>query len=572
LRDEKRVFDISLLMLSFSWQTRAQSIAQMKAETFDVLIIGGGITGAGLALDAAARGLKTALIEKRDFAAGTSSRSTKLIHGGLRYLEHYDFALVREGLRERAELLKLAPHLDEPLEFVIPIYAERRRNYDHPLLVRAGLFLYDFLAGKYNIARHRRISQAEALQLAPQLDPRGLKGALVYYDGRTNDARLVIEIIKTAHKRGAAMANYVKFTSFRKDADGKVCGAQVSDELTHELFDSFNIRARVVINATGVWMNEVRSLSADLSDDDKQLRPSKGIHLTVSAERLNVTTAWLIPAIGERRFYFVVPWEGRVNIGTTDIDYSGDKDAPGAIAAEVLNILQAVNAYFPAAQLEPSDVISAWAGLRPLISSGNTKQATTAVSRKEEIFTDRDGLISLAGGKLTTYRLMAERGIDLAVEQLRDRFGVQAKPVSTKQILLSGGGIQRADLEAQAHKIARAENLPLATAQHLLHNYGTNAARILELTHEDEALKQPLLPDLPNLAAEVIYAVREEAALTIADVLTRRTRIAMLGAAMNCVENVAALMARELGWDEAQKAQQIAAFKAEYEREYLIVS
>jgi glycerol-3-phosphate dehydrogenase len=553
--------------MNFDWQTRAQSIAQMKAETFDVLIIGGGITGAGLALDAAARGLKTALIEKRDFAAGTSSRSTKLIHGGLRYLEHYDFALVREGLRERAELLKLAPHLDEPLEFVIPIYAERRRNYDHPLLVRAGLFLYDFLAGKYNIARHRRISQAAAVQLAPQLDPRGLKGALVYYDGRTNDARLVIEIIKTAHAHGAAIANYAKFVSFCKDAEGKVCGAKVADELTRA---SFDVNARVVINATGVWMNEVRSLSGDLSDDDKQLRPSKGIHLTVSAERLQVTTAWLIPALGERRFYFVVPWEGRVNIGTTDIDYSGDKNAPGAVKAEVTNILQAVNAYFPSAQLEPSDVISAWAGLRPLISSGISKQSTTAVSRKEEIFTDRDGLISLAGGKLTTYRLMAERGIDLAVEQLRDRFSVQAKPVSTKQILLSGGSIHRADFDKQAQQLARAENLPLEVAHHLLHSYGTNAERVLELTHEDESLRQPLLADLPNLAAEVIYAVREEAALTMADVLTRRTRIAMLGAAMNCVEKVADLMARELGWSDEEKAQQMAAFKSEYEREYLI--
>jgi glycerol-3-phosphate dehydrogenase len=316
-------------------------------------------------------------------------------------------------------------------------------------------------------------------------------------------------------------------------------------------------------------MNEVRSLSGDLSDDDKQLRPSKGIHLTVSAERLNVTTAWLIPAIGEKRFYFVVPWEGRVNIGTTDTDYNGDKDAPGAAATEVTNILQAVNAYFPSAQLEPSDVISAWAGLRPLISSGNTNQSTTAVSRKEEIFTDRDGLISLAGGKLTTYRLMAERGIDLAVEQLRDRFGMQAKPVSTKQIILSGGGIQRDNFKALAQQLARTGNLPLATAHHLLHNYGANAERILELTHEDEALRQPLLADLPNLAAEVVYAVREESALTIADVLTRRTRIAMLGTALNCVSAVANLMARELGWDDEQKAQQLAAFKAEYRREYL---
>lgn len=553
--------------MSFSWQTRQQSLAKMRAETFEVLIIGGGITGAGLALDAATRGLKTALIEKRDFSSGTSSRSTKLIHGGLRYLEHYDFALVREGLRERAELLKLAPHLAEPFPFVIPMYQDRRRNYDHPWLVRAGLFLYDLLAGKYNIQRHRRVSREAALELAPQLDPRGLQGALVYYDGRTNDARLVIEVLKSANTQGAAIANYVRLVSFSKDAQGKVAGAQLHDELTGE---SFAVAARTVINATGVWMNDVRSLSEALSDDDKQLRPSKGIHLIVSAERLRVTTAWLIPAIGEKRFYFVVPWEGRVNIGTTDTDYHGDKDAPGAFEAEALQILAAVNAYFPTAQLELSDVISAWAGLRPLISSGNTKQSTTAVSRKEEIFADDDGLISLAGGKLTTYRLMAERGIDLAAEQLQERFGRTTKKSRTADLVIGGGLLKPHESEARAQQLAQAENLPLATAQHLLHSYGSDYERLLELMRENESLREPLLPDLPNVAAEVVYAVRAELALTIADVLTRRTRIAMLGAALHCVDKVADVMGHELGWDAAQKAQQKVAFQAEYNREYLI--
>lgn len=553
--------------MKFDSQSRIQAIAQMKVETFDVLIIGGGITGAGLALDAVTRGLKTALIEKRDFSAGTSSRSTKLIHGGLRYLEHYDFALVREGLRERAELLRLAPHLAEPFPFVIPIYQEGRRNYDHPLLVRAGLFLYDLLAGKYNIQRHRRVSREEALELAPQLDPRGLKGALVYYDGRTNDARLVVEVIKSAHTHGAAIANYVRLLSFSKDAQGKIAGAQLHDELTGE---SFAVAARTVINATGVWMNEVRSLSETLSEDDKQLRPSKGIHLIVSAERLRVTTAWLIPAIGEKRFYFVVPWEGRVNIGTTDTDYQGDNDAPGAFESEALQILAAINAYFPSAQLELSDVISAWAGLRPLISSGNTKQATTAVSRKEEIFADEDGLISLAGGKLTTYRLMAERGIDLAAEQLHERFGRTTKQSRTTDVVIGGGLLKLRELDARAQEIAQTENLPLATALHLLHSYGSEAERLLELMRDDERLRAPLLPDLPNVAAEVVYAARYELALTLADVLTRRTRIAMLGAALNCVEKVADLLAGELGWDETQRAAQLAAFQQEYTQEYLL--
>lgn len=551
--------------MNFSWQTRKESLRQMKTETFDVLIIGGGITGAGLALDAVTRGLKTALIEKRDFAAGTSSRSTKLIHGGLRYLEHYDFALVREGLRERAELLKIAPHLVEPFPFVIPIYQDSRRNYDHPLLVRAGLFLYDLLAGKYNIQRHRRVSREEALELAPQLDPRGLKGALVYYDGRTNDSRLVIEVLKSANAHGAAIANYVCLSGFRKDAQGQIAGAHLHDELTDEAFD---VTAHSVINATGVWMNEVRSLSTSLSDDDKQLRPSKGIHLIVSAERLQVTTAWLIPAIGEKRFYFVVPWEGYVNIGTTDTDYQGSKDTPGAFESEAKQILQAINAYFPTAQLELSDVISAWAGLRPLISSGNTNQSTTAVSRKEEIFADEDGLISLAGGKLTTYRLMAERGVDLAVEQLRQRFGKTANPSRTTELVVGGGLIKPREIEDIAQQIAQSEHLPLATALHLLHSYGTDYERLLDLMREDESLREPLLPSSPNVAAEVVYAVRYELAMTIADVLTRRTRIAMLGSAMDCVHNVAALMARELGWDAQQRSQQLANFSAEYQHEY----
>ena len=555
-------------MKLFSWKSRNESIAQMKAASvenpFDVLIIGGGITGAGLALDAAARGLKTALIEKRDFAAGTSSRSTKLIHGGLRYLEHYDFALVREGLRERAELLKLAPHLNEPFPFVIPIYQDKRRNYDHPLLVRAGLILYDLLAGKYNIQRHRRISLQETLQLAPQLDPRGLKGALVYYDGRTNDSRLVIEIIKTANVHGAAIANYISFIGFIKDANKKISGVKLRDELTGETFD---VHSRTVINATGVWMNEVRSLSADLSQDDKQLRPSKGIHLTVSAERLKVTTAWLIPAIGEKRFYFVVPWEGRVNIGTTDTDYQDGKDSPGAIEAEVINILQAINAYFPEARLEQSDVISAWAGLRPLISSGNTNQSTTAVSRKEEIFADEDGLISLAGGKLTTYRLMAERGIDLAMQQLENP-GVQSKKVSTKNIVLGGGNLKREEIELLAQKISQSENFSLETARHLINAYGSDFEKILELVREDERLRELLVADLPNIAAEVIYAVRFELAMTITDVLARRTRLAML-TRIDCSARIADLMAAELGWNDEEKRWQLEAYQKEYKNEYL---
>ena len=405
-------------MTEFSWRTRRESLSKFAEEVFDILIIGGGITGAGLALDAALRGLRVALVEKRDFAAGTSSRSTKLIHGGLRYLEHFDLALVREGLRERAILAKTAPRLARPFPFVIPIYKNSRRNYDHWLKVRLGLWLYDLLAGQYNFARHRRLSRDEALSLAPQLDPQGLKGAFLYYDAVTNDSRLVIEVIKTARERGAEIANYTRAAGFIKNESGKIAGARLRDELTGAVIEC---RARIVINATGVWMEDTIRLNGQTADSlNKHVRPAKGVHLTVSADRLRVGAAWLIPSLTSHRFYFVVPWEGRVNIGTTDTDYNGDKDHPRAEPEEVNEILGAINSYFPEGRLEPADVISSWAGLRPLISDPRAS-STAEVSRKEEIVESENGLISIGGGKLTTYRLMAERGINLAVRAVEGR-------------------------------------------------------------------------------------------------------------------------------------------------------
>lgn len=557
---------MTLMTTEFSGRRRSDLLARLSSETFDVLLIGGGITGAGLALDAAARGLSVALLEKRDFAAGTSSRSTKLIHGGLRYLEHYDFALVREGLRERARLLSIAPHLVEPFPFVVPVYQQARRNYDHPLKMRAGMVLYDLLAGKYNLGRHRRLSRDEALQLAPQLDARGLKGALVYYDCRTDDARLVIEVLKSAHARGAVMASYARVTGFINE-DGRVAGARVRDELSG---NEFTVRARMVINATGVWMEETLSLNAASHNGlSKSVRPSKGIHLTVAAERLRVSSAWLIPSLTGHRFYFVVPWEGRVNIGTTDTDYSGDRDAPRAEAAEVSEILGAINSYFPAAQLEASDVISAWAGLRPLISDPMIT-ATTAVSRREELFESPGGLISLAGGKLTTYRLMAERGIDLAVKRLGERFGVNAAGDADTSHLAISGALGRDRLESLAQQLVHSEALSPETAQHLVNAYGSAAPQVAELAREDERLRARLVGGLPHIAAEVIYAVRCEMALTLADVLARRTRLLMLAGrdALACAPLAAALMAQELNWDEAEQQRQIRHLTAEYEREY----
>jgi glycerol-3-phosphate dehydrogenase len=558
-------------MLEFSWRTRSKTFSNFAEGVFDILIIGAGITGAGLAMDAALRGLRVALVEKRDFASGTSSRSTKLIHGGLRYLEHFDFALVREGLRERAILAKTAPQLAEPFPFVIPIYQNARRNYDRPFKMRLGLWLYDLLAGRYNFARHRRLNRDEALNLAPQLDPQGLKGAFLYYDAVTNDSRLVIEVIKAARAQGAEIANYVRGVHFLKDQAGRVSGARLRDEFTGAEVDC---NARIVINATGVWMEDTIKLSGpngpngEAAPMEKHVRPAKGIHVTVSADRLKVSAAWLIPSLSGHRFYFIVPWQGRVNIGTTDTDYRGDKDHPRAEAEEVNEILGAINAYFPAARLDPSDVISSWAGLRPLITDARATD-TTAVSRKEEIFETGDGLISIGGGKLTTYRFMAEQGVDFAVKRLRERFNIQAKSESTVNASI-GGAPSLAESARLAEQLSRTENLPLDTLRHLIRDYGADHRRLIELMREDERLREPIVASLPYVLAEIVYAARFEMAMTLADALTRRTRLAMLAGrdAVSRAPIVAELMARELGWSAEETEWQIAQFLDEFEREF----
>ena len=558
-------------MTDFSWRTRNESLRRFSQEAFDVLIIGGGITGAGLALDAASRGLRVALAEKRDFAAGTSSRSTKLIHGGLRYLEHFEFALVREGLHERSLLLKNAPHLAEPFRFLIPIYADAKRNYDRPVKMRAGLFLYDLLAGGRRIGRHERISRGETLRLAPQLDGRGLKGAFVYYDSLTDDSRLVIEIVKTAHERGAVIANYAKVTGFLHNDAGQISGARIRDEATGR---EHQLGAKLLINATGVWVEEVirqgQQNAGRLAANTKQVRPSKGVHITVPLERLRVETACLIPSLTGHRFYFVVPWEGRVNVGTTDTDYTGDKDAPRAQGEEIAEILNAVNSYFPEARLTTADVISSWAGLRPLIRDPGAA-STTEVSRKEEILEGENGLITIAGGKLTTYRMMAERGVDLAVRRLQERFGLNKfSRCDTADIILGGGAIGREAIPDLAAEIVRTHHLSQDTAHHLVTAYGTESAEVCRIAGEVEGWSARLVERQPHLVAEVIYAVRHEMAVRVADVLARRTRLLMLGGrdALFRARLVAEWMATEIGWDKAEVDLETERLTEEFEREY----
>ena len=527
-----------------STRTRAANLERMSRETFDVAVIGGGITGAGVALDAASRGLSVALIEKRDFASGTSSRSSKLIHGGLRYLEQFHLGLVRESLHERAVLSRIAPHLSKPLRFLVPVYSSSERSPlgASRLKLAAGLWLYDLLAGRRNIGRHRWLSRENALEQAPTLEPRGLRGAFVYYDCLTDDARLVIEVIKAAAAHGALVANYVRARGFRRDDDG-VSKVEMEDKREGT---SFELRAKVVVNAAGVWSDEVSRLSD--AKVPKRLRPSKGIHVVVPSERLQNQTAVLIPSLGESRFLFVIPWQCRTVIGTTDTDYAGDLDDPQAQPDEVDRIIKSAARAFPDARLSTEDVISTFAGLRPLIAADG--QSTKELSRKEEIFEGDSGLVTITGGKLTTWRRMAEQVADFVVRRLEAFDGIprpRARRSVTENILLSGG-TPHGDAREEGLRAAAEFGVGVVAVEHLIETYGGNYRVILELTRESEELKAPLIDGLPHIGAEVVYAARYEMASTVEDFLSRRTRIELLARdhGGSCATRVATLLEREV--------------------------
>ena len=524
-----------------SLRTRAANLARMQREAFDIVVIGGGITGAGVALDAASRGLSVALVEKGDFASGTSSRSSKLIHGGLRYLEQFQFALVREALHERAVLSRMAPHLSKPLRFLVPLYSSSARSPlgSSKIKLSMGLGLYDFLAGSQNIERHRWLSADEAVQFAPALDRDGLRGAFIYYDCLTDDARLVIEVIKAAAAHGALVANYAAARSVV--ANERETSLQIEDGLTGH---SFNLRARVVVNAAGVWSDEVSRLSdANVSN---KLRPSKGIHVVLPSEIFQNRTAVLIPSLGEGRFLFVIPWQGRTVVGTTDTDYSGDLNEPRAEPSEVDRVVKSAARAFPGAALSSVDVISTFAGLRPLIAADG--MSTKEVSRKEEIFENKSGLLTITGGKLTTWRRMAERVVDLAARKLEGLDGVprlKAHRSLTENLQLAGGPV--AVTEEEAAELAREYGLPVIAVEHLIESYGGNYRVLLELTRESDELKSSLIDGLPQIEAEVVYAARYEMAATVEDFLSRRTRLELLARdhGNSCAERVASLLTCE---------------------------
>ena len=490
---------------------RAQLIHELRETHFDLLIIGGGATGAGIALDAASRGMKTALVEKQDFAAGTSSRSTKLIHGGLRYLKQFEIALVREVGRERATVHHLAPHLVVSEKMLLPLI--KGGTYGK-MTTSLGLMVYDVLAGVESEDQRVMLSKEETLQQEPLFPADILEGAGLYAEYRTDDARLTIEVIKTAASFGAHSINYVEATEFLYEAD-RVVGATCRDLHTGE---TFSIRARQVISAAGPWVDDLRKKNK--SAEGKYLHLTKGVHLVVPHARFPLRQSIYFD-LPDGRMIFAIP-RGRITyIGTTDTDYQGSKENPRTLKADVDYLLNGVNHTFSQLQLRQEDVISSWAGLRPLIHEEG--KSASDLSRKDEIFISPSKLISIAGGKLTGYRKMAERAVDRVARRLRKKFDLEFKDCYTEKIVLTGGGFEGPkDVEKYKQQITDLllpAGLSAYEADYLVHNYGKQTDAILAKFGEYDGQD----PQLALARAELWFSIHHEMVVTPMDFFSRRT-------------------------------------------------
>ncbi len=519
---------------------RAPALDRLAGTEFDVLVIGGGITGAGAALDAASRGLRVALVEARDLASGTSSRSSKLIHGGLRYLEQFDFKLVWEALRERDLLVsKLAPHLVKPVSFLYPLH---RKVLERPY-VGAGLVLYDAMEGtKRPVPHHKHLTVRGALRLAPGLKPSGLAGALLYYDAQTDDARYTVTVARTAAAHGALIANRVSAQKLLRGDEGQVVGARVRDEETGQ---ELEVRAKRVVLCAGVWTDLVHELGGIQAG--YKVRMSKGVHIVVPYEAIRADTG--IISRTEKSVLFIIPWGQRWIVGTTDTDWTGDRAEPTPTGEDIDYILEHANRVLDR-PLTRSDVIGVYAGLRPLVAADDSKP-TTKLSREHVVDTPVPGLTSIAGGKFTTYRLMARDVVDAAVAD----FGRWVPASVTDQLpLLGADGLAAA--AAEAERLAEDYGVPADAVEHLLDRYGTLTEEVLELTRDDPALARPLADGHPYLAAEAAYAVTHEGALHVEDVLVRRVRLFIETGAhgAEAVGPVTDIMGDLLGWDAARRA------------------
>jgi len=498
---------------------RSENLSQLadKNKVWDIAVIGGGSSGLGVALDAISRGLSVVLLERSDFAKGTSSRSTKLLHGGVRYLAQGDVALVWEALRERGRLLKNAAHLAHEQPFIIPIYTLFDR-----IQYTVGLKTYDWMAGRLRIGKSRFISREETIKRLPAIKQEGLQGGVVYHDGQFDDARLAVAIAQTADDAGACILNYTKVSGLVKDENGKLTGLRIRDQIGKK---SYSIQAKMVVNATGVFADKI--LQMDQPESPKMIQPSQGIHLVMDLSFLGGKDALMIPKTTDGRVLFAVPWHNRLVVGTTDTLKEKAELEPKALQAEIDFILETASGYLTKNPTR-KDVKAVYAGLRPLARPKDEDAKTKEISRSHKIIQSESGLVTLTGGKWTTFRQMGEDTVDF-YEKVT---GIKPRKSESERMFINGN-----------------TNKPLEGHWAI---YGTHAHQIKKLIDKDPKLGERIHPDFPNTKAEVIWFLRREMAVTVEDVLSRRLRMLILDAqaAIDSAPEVAELMASEMGKDK----------------------
>ena len=530
---------------------RVQTIKEIEGVQFDLCVVGGGATGAGCALDAQLRGLRTVLVDAGDFASGTSSASTKLVHGGVRYLEQAvktldlaEYRMVQGALRERAYMLRNAPHLAHAMEFLVPVYSWFQATY-----FRIGLKIYDLLAGKKNLFPSKVLSREETLARLPGLRDDGLYGAVAYADGQFDDARYGMALVRSFQAAGGKALNYCRVQDFLRPTGGQIQGAELLDTIGGRIL---SIQSKTVVNATGPFSDKIRQLAN--AGATPRLRPSKGAHLLFPAELFAGKDALLVPETEDKRVIFAVPWQGRLLIGTTE-DEATPETKMAVSLGEAVYMLRQLNPYL-SRPLRVEQIVSGFAGLRPLVAAGGDKHSTKELIRDHELEVDKQsGLISILGGKWTTHRLMAEDTVNAVQRALAQT--VTESP--TKEHSLDGATGFTASL---AEMLANEHGLAPATAKHLANKFGANATRVMELTRDEADLKLPLVSGFPALLAEVVYCAREESAQTIEDVLARRLGLQLYDwrASIQAARAVGELLARELGWSEEQRSAEVARY------------
>lgn len=530
-------------MKTFNAAGRTQALDEMSQAPFDVVVVGGGITGTGVARDAAMRGLRVALFERGDFASGTSSASSKLFHGGIRYLEQFEFHLVWEALQERARMAHLIPHLARPVPFLFPLY---KGHPVSPFKLDLGLWLYDAMAGHKNLGLHRRLSPGQMLAEEPRLLAEGLRGGCSYYDAVTDDARLTLENARSAWEHGALCLPYVKVEQVVM-AGGRVREVHIRDVAEGARDETITVEARCVVNACGPWSDLFREragLYASL------VRPTKGVHLMLPRRLFPADHAVVMTSPGDHRILFVIPWGELSIVGTTDTDFDPRNGAPRADAEDVRYILGILAHYFPHVTVREEDVLSTYAGLRPLFHEDG---APSAVSREHKIVEERPGFISVVGGKLTTFRLMARDIVDLAVKVLKREGGTSAGPCRTADELI----VTRLNDAAEP-----ASGLSVEQFEHLRAVYGPRAVQVGAVARRGgAALAARITPQCDDMLAQAVYAFESEMAMHLDDALSRRTHALFGGVTSAEATAVAALVGERLGWSEARQLVEVARFE-----------